>query len=88
MNEEMFGKPYLACLQLNWSTFHFHDSDIWRAFQWCIVCSYDKGLSEHKQTIAIYNDVIITHNGQLTAWVTDNIALANTYALSFNCTEV
>ena len=41
-----------------------------------MACSYDKGFSEHKQTIAIYIDVIIAHNGQLTAWVTDNIALA------------
>ena len=63
-------------------TFRFNDSGIWRASQWCIVCSYDKGFCEHKQTIAIYIDVIIFHNGQLTAWVADNIALANMPFLS------
>ena len=40
MYGEIFGRSYLICLQLDWSTFCFYNSDNWRALQWYVICSY------------------------------------------------
>ena len=48
MYGEIFGRPYLSCLQRDWSAFYFNNSGIWRA-SWYIICSYKMYTTEFIQ---------------------------------------